>query len=194
MSSALPKKLCQQFMPLLVKNVHLISDPSHLGSFTMTEFCQASVYRIKWSPPAMIIPLQGVLSTIIKSPLHLQRVGCSWVSPPQITGQHFTTPAAVSISLKASSPWAFPCPPKVQLSGRSSSRLNSATLRPPPWLHGEKDACAYVCVCPWDLLVKCFPFPGDIFDTKIKGQRGKQTYFPLPPLLGVWYCKTSHAS
>lgn len=41
--------------------------------------------------------------------------------------------------------------------------------------------CVCVCVCPWDLLVKCFPFPGDIFDIKIKGQCGKQTYF-FPPL------------
>lgn len=146
MPSALPEKLCQHFIPLLVKNVHLISDPSHLGSFTMTGFCYASVYIIKWSPPAVIIPLQGVLSTVIKSLLHLQRVCDSWVSPPQITGWHFTTPAAVSISLKASSPWAFPCPPKLQLSGRSGSRLNSATLRPPPWLRGGKRRMC-ICVC-----------------------------------------------
>jgi len=174
-----PEELCQQFMPLLVKNVHLISDLSYPGSFTVTGFCYAFVYVIKPSSPAAVIPPRGGAlgrNQITASPA----AGGSWVSPPRIAGWHLTAPTTGSITPEASSSRAFPRLPNLQLSG-SGSRRNTATLRPPPWLSREKGACVRVLVCPWDLLVKCFPFPGDIFDIKIKGQRGKQTYFS-PPL------------
>lgn len=182
-------------MPLHVKNVPLISDVSYPGSFTTTGFCCAFVCVIKWSSPAAIIPAQeGALNRnqITTSPA----AGClvGFATPGHRLAP---APAAVSVAPEASSSRASPSPPNLPLSV-SSSRASSATLRPPPWLNGEKGACVRLCVCvyvcPWDLLVKCFPFPGDIFDIKIKGQRGKQTYFFPPPLLGVWYCKMSCTS
>lgn len=160
-------------MPLLVINVHLISDVSYPGSFTITGFSYAFVCIIKWSSPAAIIPLTEVLSAISKSPLHLQRATRAFQDAQSGSGtsQHL----GLQVSLPAHLvPGLFPAhrPPSLR---QQTEHCHAPAAAVASW---GKGACVRPCVCPWDLLVKCFPFPGDIFDIKIKGQRGKQTYFP----------------
>lgn len=165
---AVPKK----FVPLLIINVHLISDVIYPGSFTITGFSYTFVCIIKWSSPAAIIPLTEVLSAINKSPLHLHPI-----SRPPVRVWHIPAPVTSGNAPSASCANVFPCPqtsisPAADRTLPRSGRCCGFT--------GKRRMCAPVCVCPWDLLVKCFPFPGDIFDIKIKGQCGKQTDFPPP--------------
>lgn len=138
-----PEKLCQQFMLLLVKNVHLISDMSYPGSFTVTGFCYAFVCVIKWSSPAAIISQHGGAlnhNQITTSPA----AGCLRVLPPQITGWHRHL-QLLRIAPKASSSQLFPaCQTSSSLAAADWTVPRSGQHR---GLTGKKaHVCVRVCV------------------------------------------------
>lgn len=137
-----PEKLCQQFMPLLVKNVHLISDTSYPGSFAAAGFCYAFVCVIKWLSPAAITSRHGDAlnhNQITTSPA----AGCLRVLPPQITGWH-QHPQLLRTAPKASSPRLFPaCQSSSSPAAADRTVPRSGRRR---GLTGKRRMCACVCV------------------------------------------------